>query len=101
MPGQVCEEEEAGFESDELEEVPGFGDSVGTFMSAIESAPLVASITTLDVPSGGSCNFPEGSTPIGTISMDSFCDLASVLDNLSAVFLAMWALAAIRILMSA
>ncbi|MNZ27765.1 hypothetical protein D3C78_449870 [compost metagenome] len=101
LPGQVCEEEEAVFESDELAEVPGFGESVGTFMSAIESAPLVASITTLDVPSGGSCNFPEGSTAIGTISMDSFCDLASVLDNLSAVFLAMWALAAIRILMSA
>ena len=100
--GLEDEPDEAGFVPPEAgDEVGGFGESAQEFMTRLESAPIVSGVSGISVPGGGSCSFPSAQTAIGTISMDSFCDLASVLDNLRGVFLAVWALAAVRVLMSA
>lgn len=98
--GGNCEDEFSAPER-EGDEPPGFGDAASAFMDRLGASPLLSSVTAISVPSGGSCNFPEANTPIGTISMDSMCDLASTLDGLHAVFLAVWGLAAIRVFMSA
>lgn len=97
-PGQTCDQ---SFKAPGTGDVPTFTEAVGKFKSAIESAPIVAAVSNISVPTGGSCSFPSASTSIGEIGMGPFCDLAGVLDSIRAVFLAVWGLAAVRVLMSA
>jgi len=100
--GETCEgTEDEEFDGPENESVPGFGESVEAFKSKVENAPLITSIKAIRMPSGGSCSIGGASTMIGTISGDGVCQNAHWLDDLYYVFLAMGALGAVRILMSA
>jgi len=101
-PGEDCSKEEGEeFGGPENEEVPGFGEALEGFKAKVEAAPLIAGVKGISMPSGGSCSMSSASTPIGTISGQGVCDNSSWLDPLYAVFLAMGALNAVRILMSA
>jgi len=102
-PGQECgtEEEDAGFTGPQNDDAPGFGESLQSFKDKVSSAPLIAGVSAIQMPSGGSCSMGSASTMIGTISMDSFCHNSGWLDPLYYVFLAIGALNAVRILMSA
>lgn len=101
-PGQECGEDEGGsFTGPQNDEVPGFGEAVQSFKSKVEAAPIVAGVKAIQMPSGGSCSMSSASTPIGTISGDTVCQNSGWLDPLYYVFLAMGALNAVRILMSA
>lgn len=102
QPGEECgTQEEGSFSGPENGEVPGFGESLQSFKDKVSAAPLIAGVSAIQMPSGGSCSMGSASTMIGTISMDSFCDNSSWLDPLYYVFLAVGALAAVRILISA
>jgi len=102
QPGEECGmEEEDSFSGPQNGEVPGFGESLQSFKDKVSGAPLIAGVSAIQMPSGGSCSMGSASTMIGTISMDSFCNNSSWLDPLYYVFLALGALAAVRILMSA
>lgn len=100
-PGQECGTEESGFTGPENGEVPGFGESLQTFSDKVGAAPIVTAVKAIQMPSGGSCSMSSASTPIGTISGDTVCQNSGWLDPLYYVFLAMGALNAVRILMSA
>ena len=101
--GETCDAEEEGadFEGPENDEVPGFGESLQSFKTKIEAAPLIAGVKAIQMPGGGSCSIGSVSTMIGTISGNGVCDNAHWLDDLYFVFLAMGALGAVRIAMSA
>ena len=85
----------------ELGEVAGFGDSLGTFMSAVEGSPIVSAVSGIGLSGSGSCNMGSTNTAIGTVSLDFICNNSNWLDPLYYVFLAIWALAAVRVLLSA
>lgn len=99
-PGQECSGDEE-FVRPDNEDVPGFGDSLITFMGKIEGSPIVSGVQSIRFPEGGSCSIGSASTPIGTISGSVVCDNTHWLDPLYYVFLAIHALGAVRILMSA
>ncbi|WP_287029381.1 hypothetical protein [Pseudomonas sp. UBA6310] len=90
------------FEGPELDDdVPGFGDALGDFMDAVSGSPIVSAASGISMPGGGSCSFASASTKIGEINANAVCQNASWLDPLYPVMLAMWALAAVRIFLSA
>lgn len=93
----------AGVEGPELEEVPGYGDSLETYWSAIQGAPIVAAVTAISLPAGGNCPvYTETIEYIGTVSTATACDLASgLLTPLHYLFLAIWAFVAVRTTMTA
>lgn len=102
QPGEECgTEEEGSFSGPENGEVPGFGESLQSFKDKVAGAPIIAGISAIQMPAGGSCNMSSASTMIGTISGDTVCQISGWLDPLYYVFLAMGALNAVRILMSA
>jgi len=103
QPGEECgtEEEGGSFSGPENGEVPGFGESLQSFKDKVAGAPIIAGISAIQMPTGGSCNMSSASTMIGTISGDTVCQNSGWLDPLYYVFLAMGALNAVRILMSA
>jgi len=103
QPGEECgtEEEGGSFSGPENGEVPGFGESLQSFKDKVAGAPIIAGISAIQMPAGGSCNMSSASTMIGTISGDTVCQNSGWLDPLYYVFLAMGALNAVRILMSA
>lgn len=83
-------------------EVGGYGDSVQDFLGRLEASPIASALTAISFPTGGSCSFPSVDVEIiGRVSLDSFCDLADVLDPLFGIFLAIWCLAGVRVVMSA
>ncbi|MCY1279470.1 hypothetical protein D9M68_328040 [compost metagenome] len=86
----------------ELEEVPGFGDTTQAFMDRVRNAPLLSAVQGISFPAGGTCPTGSASTFFGSISFDSFCQLApNVLGPLRYLFLAIWAWAAIRLFFTA
>lgn len=87
----------------DLEEAPGYGDSLSGYFTRIQSAPIVAAVTAISIPAGGSCPvFNETIEYIGSVSTATACDLAdSLLGPLRYLFLAIWAFVAIRTTMSA
>ncbi|MFI8610701.1 hypothetical protein ACIGFL_20665 [Pseudomonas sp. NPDC077649] len=97
-----CDEDEGGeVAGPELDDVPGYGESVENFVSAVEGSPIMTAISGIGVSGSGSCNMGSTSTAIGTISLDYICQNSNWLNDLYYVFLAVWALAAVRVLMSA
>lgn len=104
-----CEDEVCGFgERDYFGEdgVPGFSDSFSRIHDGITNSPIGQSLTAISFPSGGTC--PTGSISIGLmgssipLTFDSHCDLwAKIAPVISAAFLALWALLAVRVFLSA
>lgn len=87
-------------------EVRSFADSLSAAMSGMKNSPLGSSIGNIQFPTGGSC--PTGSTSIATpfgpmsIDFESHCTLwEQIASILSAVFLAFWAILAVRVFLSA
>lgn len=93
----------AGVESPELDEVPGYGDSLATYWGDIQDAPIVSAVTSITLPSGGSCpTYTATIDYVGTVSTAVACDLAvSLLMPLQYLFLAIWAFVAVRTTMTA
>jgi hypothetical protein len=99
----TCEEEE-GFTGPENDEVPGFGDSLGSFMDSVQGSPLVSAATNaISIPSGGSCSFQSFNVPIlGTLSFQPVCAWAAEwLGPLRYLMLAIWAIVAVRTFLEA
>lgn len=96
-----CDEGEGAVSGPELGSAPGYGDSMQTFMSAVQGSPIMSAISGIGLNGAGSCNMGSASTAIGTISLDYICNNSHWLDPLYFVFLAIWALAAVRVLLSA
>lgn len=72
------------------------------YMERIQEAPIVAAVTNISVPSGGSCNVGSVSLWGGSVSFNEFCSFApGVLAGLRYIFLAIWAWAAVRLLLTA
>lgn len=96
------EEGEEGSELEGQDEVAGFGESLQDFNSRISGAPILASVSSISMPSGGSCSMPSASVPlIGSISFDWVCNNANLLNPLYYVMLAVWAIAAVRVFLEA
>ncbi|MCY1533962.1 hypothetical protein D9M68_693160 [compost metagenome] len=86
----------------ELEEVDELGDSASSYYARIRNAPIVQAVTSISVPTGGTCPTGVADTFLGAISFDSFCTLApQVLAGLVWLFRAIWAWAAIRLFFTA
>lgn len=101
--GETCdaEEEQQEFNGPQNDDVPGFSESLESFKAKVAGAPLIAGVTAIRMPTGGSCSIGSVNTMIGTISGDGVCQNSHWLDDLYYVFLAMGALGAVRIAMSA
>jgi hypothetical protein len=85
-----------------LEEVPTYAETFATFKQRVSDAPLVAGLSNISVPSGGSCDIGSASLFGGSISFNHFCTIApSILSGLTYLFLAIWAWAAIRLFFTA
>lgn len=87
-------------------EVRSFADSLSAAMDGMKNSPLGSSISNIQFPSGGTC--PVGSTSINigfgsmAIDFESHCSLwDQIAPILSAVFLALWAIIAVRVFLSA
>lgn len=87
-------------------EVRSFSDSLTAAMNGMKNSPLGNSIGNIQFPTGGSC--PTGSTSInigiGSIPIDftEHCNFwQQIAPILSAVFLALWAIIAVRVFLSA
>ncbi len=89
------------FTGGELGEVATIGDATGQFMERVSDAPLMQAVAGISLRGGGSCSFASVSTDIGVIGLDFICQNSNWLDPLYYVFLAIWGLAAVRVLMSA
>lgn len=85
----------------ELDEQPTVAETTEAYFNRIKNAPIAQALS-IAVPSGGSCAAGTAQTFFGSISFDSFCQLApSVLAGLRYLFLAIWAWAAIRLFFTA
>lgn len=87
-------------------EVRSFSDSLSTAMSGMKNSPLGSSISNIQFPTGGTCPVGETSINLGIgvipISFSEHCNLWDQISPLlSAVFLALWAIIAIRVFLSA
>ncbi len=88
-------------EMPELDEQPTVAETTEAYFNRIKNAPIAQALSIV-VPSGGSCAAGTAQTFFGSISFDSFCQLApSVLAGLRYLFLAIWAWAAIRLFFTA
>lgn len=86
----------------ELEETPGFGESLNAFWGRLGDSPLISAVSGIRMNSGAGCQLPTSdATKIGAISMQPLCSNAHWLDPLYGIFLALHALAAVRVLLSA
>tara|TARA_R110000868_G_scaffold316018_2_gene576898 strand:+ start:501 stop:1841 length:1341 start_codon:yes stop_codon:yes gene_type:complete len=84
------------------DEVAGFGESLQDFNTRISAAPILATVTSIAMPRGGSCSMPSANIPvIGSISFNWICDNSDLLDPLYYVMLAIWALFATRVFLEA
>jgi hypothetical protein len=85
-----------------LEEVPTYAETLASFKNRLGNAPLVAGLSNIAVPSGGSCDIGSASLFGGSISFNHFCEIApSILSGLTYLFLSIWAWAAIRLFFTA
>ncbi len=103
-PGQECTgDDEQTFEGSELGDVGGFGESLETFMSEVRGAPIIAGVSAITVPTGGSCSFQPMDVPIlGRLSLQPMCSWAADwFAPLRYLMLAIWAIVAVRTFMEA
>jgi hypothetical protein len=85
-----------------LEQVPTYAETFSSFKNRVGNAPLVAGLSNITVPSGGSCDIGSANLFGGSISFNHFCTIApSILSGLTYLFLAIWAWAAIRLFFTA
>jgi hypothetical protein len=85
-----------------LEQVPTYAETFATFKQRVADAPLVAGLSNITVPSGGSCDIGSANLFGGSISFNHFCTIApTILSGLTYLFLAIWAWAAIRLFFTA
>lgn len=96
-----CEGEDGQVSAPELGDVATYAESIQAFQSAIEGSPIMTAVSGITVTGSGSCNMGSTNTAIGTISLDYICTHSNWLDDLYFVFLAVWGLAAVRVLLSA
>jgi hypothetical protein len=96
-----CDDESGQVSAPELGEVASYAESIQAFQSAIEGSPIMSAVSSIAVTGSGSCNMGSTNTAIGTISLDYICTNSHWLDSLYFVFLSVWALAAVRVLLSA
>nr|WP_152513170.1 hypothetical protein [Pseudomonas sp. P818] len=96
-----CDDENGQVSAPELGEVATYAESIQAFQAAIEGSPIMSAVSSIAVTGSGSCNMGSTNTAIGTISLDYICTNSNWLDSLYFVFLAVWALAAVRVLLSA
>ncbi len=104
--GTDCGEEEGGSSAPpampELEKEDTYGETTSKFITRIKSAPLVAGISAIGLPEGGSCSIGSAQTWFGSIDFSVFCQLApQILASLRYLFIAIWAWAAIRLFFTA
>ena len=86
----------------ELAEVPSYSETMENFQGRVSASPIIGGLSSISVPSGGSCDIGSASLFGGTISFNHFCDIApTVLSGLRYLFLAIWAWAAIRLFFTA
>lgn len=96
-----CEGDDGQVSAPELGDVATYAQSIQAFQSAIEGSPIMSAVSAIAVTGSGSCNMGSTNTAIGTISLDYICTHSNWLDDLYFVFLAVWGLAAVRVLLSA
>jgi len=96
-----CDDENGQVSAPELGEVATYAESIQAFQAAIEGSPIMSAVSSIAVTGSGSCNMGSTNTAIGTISLDYICTHSNWLDDLYFVFLAVWGLAAVRVLLSA
>lgn len=87
-------------------EVRSFSDSMAAFYDGMSSSPISSSINNIQFPTGGTC--PVGSTDIsfgfGSFKVDfsEHCNFwQQISPIISAAFLALWAVVAVRVFLSA
>lgn len=86
----------------EGDEAPTYSESLDNFTDRVSNAPIVRGLTSISVPTGGSCSMPSAQLFGGSVSFNEFCTLApDVLGGLRYLFLAIWAWAAIRLFFTA
>lgn len=78
-----------------------FGDTLADYQNRISNSPIASAVTSISMPSNGSCSFPTASTYLFDVDLNFICQNANWLDPLRFVFLAIWGFAAVRVLMSA
>lgn len=85
-----------------LPEVDDYTTTIQGYYTRIENAPILAAVSSIQVPDGGTCSVGNLSLWGASISFDSFCSFADdVLGGLRYLFLALWAWAAIRLFLTA
>lgn len=82
--------------------VPGYSDSLNAALSGIKRSPIGSAVSNIRWPTGGSCPVYSMQLFNSSISITEHCTVwDSVGSALSAVFLAIWAFAAVRVFLSA
>lgn len=88
------------------EPVPTFQESLELMSDGIKNAPIAQALSNISFPTGGSC--PTGTTSINIagkniqLTFESHCDLWELIAPIiSAAFLALWAVIAVRVFLSA
>lgn len=82
--------------------VPGYSDSLNAALSGIKRSPIGSAVSNIRWPTGGSCPVYSMQLFNSSISITEHCTVwESVGSALSAVFLAIWAFAAVRVFLSA
>lgn len=86
----------------EGQEAPTYSESLDNFTDRVSNAPIVRGLTSITVPSGGTCSMGSAQLFGGSVSFNDFCTMApQVLAGLRYLFLAIWAWAAIRLFFTA
>lgn len=84
------------------DEAPTYSESLDNFTDRVSNAPIVRGLTSISVPTGGSCSMGSAQLFGGSVSFNDFCTMApQVLAGLRYLFLAIWAWAAIRLFFTA
>lgn len=96
-----CQGDDGQVSAPQLGDVATYAQSLQAFQSAIAGSPIMSAVSSIAVTGSGSCNMSSTNTMIGTISLDYICTHSNWLDGLYFVFLAVWGLAAVRVLLSA
>lgn len=100
--GDNCGEGAGGnFETPEFEEVATIAETTAAFMDRVDSSPILSTVSSIGLNGQGSCSMGSTTTSIGTISASSICENSHWLDPLYFIFLAIHALAAVRVFLSA
>lgn len=82
--------------------IPGFGETTQNIYNGIGNSPIVQAAVGIEFPTGGSCSSYSLTLFDKTITSDHHCQAWSQFSgSLSAIFLAIWAFAAVRVFLSA